>query len=236
MIVSRANYISAQSGNPVRIVGLSTALANAHDLANWLGIDRSGLFNFRPSVRPVPLEYHIRGFPGEHYCPRMATMNKPAYAAIQTYSPERPVLVFVSSRRQTRLTAMDLMSYCAADDNPKHWLHMPEEELAILLEQVGRGCDERKKKFFVFFFFGTFFLSLCVSCLCSSSLAFLLTFFFLFFFFFISLSIVHRFLSLSLFLPLFTFPLSFPSTSFSFYLLLSLFSLCRKLFRSVMQT
>ena len=42
-----------------------------------------GLFNFRPSVRPVPLECHIQGFPGKFYCPRMATMNKPAYAAIQ---------------------------------------------------------------------------------------------------------------------------------------------------------
>ena len=38
-----------------------------------------GLFNFRPSVRPVPLEVHINGFPGKHYCPRMATMNKPTY-------------------------------------------------------------------------------------------------------------------------------------------------------------
>ena len=38
-----------------------------------------GLFNFRPSVRPVPLEVHINGFPGKHYCPRMATMNKPSF-------------------------------------------------------------------------------------------------------------------------------------------------------------
>lgn len=38
-----------------------------------------GLFNFRPSVRPVPLEVHIQGFPGQHYCPRMASMNKPTF-------------------------------------------------------------------------------------------------------------------------------------------------------------
>lgn len=44
----------------VRIVGLSTALANAYDLANWLGITRAGLFNFKPSVRPVPLTKHIQ--------------------------------------------------------------------------------------------------------------------------------------------------------------------------------
>lgn len=50
-----------------------------------------GLFNFKPSVRPVPLEVHIQGYPGKFYCPRMATMNKPAYAAIQTHSPIKPV-------------------------------------------------------------------------------------------------------------------------------------------------
>lgn len=42
-----------------------------------------GLFNFRPSVRPVPLEVHIQGFPGQHYCPRMASMNKPAFQGKQ---------------------------------------------------------------------------------------------------------------------------------------------------------
>lgn len=62
-----------------------------------------GLFNFKPSVRPVPLECHIQGYPGKFYCPRMATMNKPCYAAIQTHSPLKPVLVFVSSRRQVAL-------------------------------------------------------------------------------------------------------------------------------------
>jgi len=47
-----------------RILGLSTALANPHDLADWMGIDvkghtskrNRGLYNFRPSVRPIPME------------------------------------------------------------------------------------------------------------------------------------------------------------------------------------
>lgn len=50
-----------------------------------------------------------QGYPGKYYCPRMNTMNKPAYAAICTHSPMKPVLIFVSSRRQTRLTALDLI-------------------------------------------------------------------------------------------------------------------------------
>ena len=33
---------------------------------------------------------HMQGFPGKFYCPRMATMNKPAYAAIQASSPLLP--------------------------------------------------------------------------------------------------------------------------------------------------
>eukprot|EP00965_Chrysotila_dentata_P204420 6182325-Pleurochrysis_carterae.AAC.6 len=31
-------------------------MANANDLADWLGIPQDSLFNFKPSVRPVPLE------------------------------------------------------------------------------------------------------------------------------------------------------------------------------------
>ena len=146
-IVSRMRYISGKINLPTRIVGLSTALANAIDLGDWLGIEgintankrpahTSGLFNFRPSVRPVPLQCHIQGFPGKFYCPRMATMNKPTYAAIQTHSPMKPSLVFVSSRRQTRLTAMDLITHCTADEQPECFLHMEPDELQLWLEKV----------------------------------------------------------------------------------------------------
>ncbi|KAK9768510.1 putative steryl acetyl hydrolase mug81 [Basidiobolus ranarum] len=136
VIVSRMNYIGSQTDRKVRIVGLSTALANASDLGDWLGIKDIGLFNFRHSVRPVPLEIYIDGFPGKHYCPRMASMNKPTYAAIKTHSPNQPVIVFVSSRRQTRYTAQDLMAFCAMEDDPRRFLHIPEEELNMLLLQV----------------------------------------------------------------------------------------------------
>lgn len=132
VLVSRMRYISATSATKVRLIGLSTALANAKDLADWLGIERVGLFNFRPSVRPIPMEAHIQGYSGKHYCPRMATMNKPAYAAIKRHSPAKPVLIFVSSRRQTRLTALELITLCAADDNPRTFLHMDEEDAADL--------------------------------------------------------------------------------------------------------
>lgn len=140
VIVSRMRYIAAQTGAPIRFVGLSTALANARDLGDWLGIEGSvGLYNFRPSVRPVAMEVHIQGFPGKHYCPRMASMNKPAYAAITTYSPEKPVLIFVASRRQTRLTALELIALCATDENPRRFLHMEDAETEEALARVKDG-------------------------------------------------------------------------------------------------
>ncbi|CAG0885534.1 unnamed protein product [Cyprideis torosa] len=137
VIVSRAAFITSHTQRSLRVIGLSTALANAQDLAEWLGIeDGVGMFNFRPSVRPVPLEVHISGFPGKHYCPRMATMNKPTFRAIKEHSPAKPVLIFVSSRRQTRLTALDLIAFLATEDNPKEWLQMPDEDMEQLLPTV----------------------------------------------------------------------------------------------------
>ncbi|EDW14615.1 activating signal cointegrator 1 complex subunit 3 [Drosophila mojavensis] len=136
VIVSRTNFISSHTGHSIRIVGLSTALANAQDLANWLGIKRMGLYNFKPSVRPVPLQVHINGFPGKHYCPRMATMNRPTFQAIRTYSPCEPTIVFVSSRRQTRLTALDLITFVAGDENPKQFLHIAEDEMELILQNI----------------------------------------------------------------------------------------------------
>ncbi|KAG9240989.1 Sec63 Brl domain-containing protein [Calycina marina] len=136
IIVSRTNYIAAQSNNPVRLVGMSTACANAMDLGNWLGV-KEGLFNFRHSVRPVPLEIFIDGFPEVRgFCPLMQSMNRPTFLAIKTHSPDKPVIVFVASRRQTRLTAKDLINYCGMEDNPRRFLKMSEEDLQLNLSRV----------------------------------------------------------------------------------------------------
>lgn len=63
-------------------------------------------------------------------------MNKPTFQAIQQYSPTKPVLIFVSSRRQTRVTALELISFLAAEENPKAWLHMDESEMEGITETI----------------------------------------------------------------------------------------------------
>ena len=136
IIVSRMNYIASQSKGSVRLVGMSTACANAMDLGNWLGV-KEGLFNFRHSVRPVPLEIFIDGFPEQRgFCPLMQSMNRPTFLAIKTHSPGKPVIVFVASRRQTRLTAKDLINFCGMEDNPRRFVRMSEEDLQVHLSRV----------------------------------------------------------------------------------------------------
>ena len=49
VIVSRMRTIAhQQEGNRTRIVGLSTSLANAKDLGEWIGATTNGMFNFPP--------------------------------------------------------------------------------------------------------------------------------------------------------------------------------------------
>lgn len=136
MIVSRMNYISSQTKKPIRLLGMSTAVSNAFDMAGWLGV-KNGLFNFPQSVRPVPLQMYIDGFPENlAFCPLMKTMNKPAFMAIKQHSPNKPVLIFVASRRQTRLTALDLIHLCGMESNPRRFLKISDDELQDILENV----------------------------------------------------------------------------------------------------
>jgi len=108
-------------------------MANGADVANWFGVKKNFMFNFRPNVRPVPVEIHFKGFAEKNYCPRMNTMNKPAYNDIKKFSDGSPTLIFVSSRRQTRLTALDLISLAANEFTSRSpFVKISDEELGAV--------------------------------------------------------------------------------------------------------
>uniref|UniRef100_A0A672JN97 Activating signal cointegrator 1 complex subunit 3 n=1 Tax=Salarias fasciatus TaxID=181472 RepID=A0A672JN97_SALFA len=60
----------------------------------------------------------------------------PVYHAIMKHSPSKPAVVFVPSRRQTRLTAIDILTFCAADVVPQRFLHCSEKDLAPFLDKL----------------------------------------------------------------------------------------------------
>ncbi|KAI8357996.1 Sec63-domain-containing protein [Mortierella sp. GBAus27b] len=136
IVVSRMRYIASQMETKIRIVALSTSLANARDLGEWIGATSHSVFNFHPMVRPLPLDVHIQSYTIPHFASWMIAMAKPTYTAITTHSPEKPVIVFVPSRKQCRLTVAELLTFCAADDTPDRFLHCERDALNTHLEHV----------------------------------------------------------------------------------------------------
>jgi pre-mRNA-splicing helicase BRR2 len=136
VIVSRMRYISAQTENHIRIVALSVSLANSRDIGEWIGATSQSIYNFSPSVKPIPLEIHIQGYNIPHFASLMLAMGKPTYNAICTLAVDKPSVVFVPNRKQCRLVAVDLLSYCFADGNEKRFLKGEENLIRPFIEQV----------------------------------------------------------------------------------------------------
>jgi len=116
VVISRMRFISGQqqqrgASDSMRIVGLSASLANAREVGEWMGVSNKSLFNFSPKVRPTPLEIYFQSFDQSNYSARLMAMAKPAYNAVIRHSTGKPVIIFVPSRRQAQLTAIDLMTY-----------------------------------------------------------------------------------------------------------------------------
>ncbi|XP_044714925.1 sec63 brl domain-containing protein [Hirsutella rhossiliensis] len=136
IIVSRMHYIRTQTELPMRIVALSVSLANARDIGEWIDAKKHEIYNFGPHVRPVPLELHIQSFSNPHFPSLMLSMAKPAYLAITQMSPDKPAMIFVPNRKQTRSTARDLMAACVIDDDEDRFLHAEVEQMRPLLDRI----------------------------------------------------------------------------------------------------
>ncbi|KAG2737332.1 hypothetical protein P692DRAFT_20762058, partial [Suillus brevipes Sb2] len=65
---------------------------------------------------------------------------------IVEHSPAKPVIVFVQSRRQCRLTVDDLLIHCGADSIPDRFLNIEEADLQPHLDHINdKGLVESLK-------------------------------------------------------------------------------------------
>uniref|UniRef100_A0A674AIC3 RNA helicase n=1 Tax=Salmo trutta TaxID=8032 RepID=A0A674AIC3_SALTR len=78
-----------------------------------------------PLSRPLDMCTHASALPGH-------STHHNRFAC----SPAKPVLIFVSSRRQTRLTALDLIAFLTTGDDPKQWLHQDETQMTDIIATV----------------------------------------------------------------------------------------------------
>jgi len=128
--------------------GLSTSLANARDLGEWIGVGTHGLFNFPPGVRPVPLEIHIQGYDVISFEARMQVMVKPTYSAITRHAGgSDPAIVFAPTRKHARLTALDLLTYANSEGKPRRFLQCAEEDLAPFTAKLRESALQHTIKY-----------------------------------------------------------------------------------------
>lgn len=53
-----------------------------------------------------------------------------------TTAGSKPAIVFVPSRKQSQLTAIDMVTYAAADGEPNRFLTVADEEIAPVVERI----------------------------------------------------------------------------------------------------
>ncbi|KAF9010868.1 Sec63-domain-containing protein [Hymenopellis radicata] len=142
VVISRTRYVSAQTESKTRIVACGVSLANAKDLGEWMGAPSHTIFNFSPRYRTSARHGYPPSVTIPHF-PLLMIASTPAYLAIVEHAPTKPVVIFVPSRKQCRLTADNLMIHCTADDKPDRFLNV---ELADIQPHLDHLCDEGLKE------------------------------------------------------------------------------------------
>ncbi|KAF2099454.1 pre-mRNA splicing helicase [Rhizodiscina lignyota] len=107
-IVSRTIRRMEQTGDPVRLIGLSATLPNYRDVASFLRVDPiKGLFHFDGSFRPCPLKQEFIGVTDKKAIKQLKTMNDVCYTKVleQVGQNRNQMLIFVHSRKETAKTA-----------------------------------------------------------------------------------------------------------------------------------
>ncbi|RMY74401.1 hypothetical protein D0863_03266 [Hortaea werneckii] len=107
-IVSRTIRKQEQTGDPVRIVGLSATLPNYRDVAAFLRVDPTqDLHYFDGSFRPCPLRQEFIGVTDKKAIKQLKTMNDVCYNKVleQVGQNKQQMLIFTHSRKETAKTA-----------------------------------------------------------------------------------------------------------------------------------
>ena len=107
-IVSRTIRRIEQTGDNVRLVGLSATLPNYRDVAAFLRVDPlKGLFHFDGTYRPCPLKQEFIGVTEKKAIKQLKTMNDVCYTKVmeQVGQQRNQMLIFVHSRKETAKTA-----------------------------------------------------------------------------------------------------------------------------------
>ena len=147
-IVSRTIRKIEQTGDPVRLVGLSATLPNYRDVASFLRVDPlKGMFHFDGSYRPCPLRQEFIGVTDKKAIKQLKTMNDVCYTKVleQVGEKRNQMLIFVHSRKETAKTAKYIRDKALEMETISQILRSDAASRAILAEEADQVIDRDLK-------------------------------------------------------------------------------------------
>ncbi|KAI0164808.1 Sec63 Brl domain-containing protein [Xylariaceae sp. FL1272] len=143
-IVSRTIRKTEQTGDPVRLIGLSATLPNYRDVASFLRVDPGkGLFHFDGSFRPCPLKQEFIGVTDKKAIKQLKTMNDITYTKVIEHvgTHHNQMLIFVHSRKETAKTARYIRDKALEMETINQILKHDAGSREVLNEIVGGVSD-----------------------------------------------------------------------------------------------
>ncbi|KAL6248740.1 Pre-mRNA-splicing helicase BRR2 [Rhinocladiella similis] len=147
-IVSRTIRKIEQTGDPVRIVGLSATLPNYRDVATFLRVDpEKGLFHFDGSFRPCPLRQEFIGVTDKKAIKMLKTMSDVCYAKVMEHvgTNQQQMLIFVHSRKETAKTAKYIRDKAVEAETIGQIMRTDAASRQILQEEADQVNDANLK-------------------------------------------------------------------------------------------
>ena len=144
-IVARTVRWSEQTGENVRLVGLSATLPNYRDVATFLRVDEKGLFFFDASYRPCPLRQEFVGITEKKAIKRLKAMDDVAYDKVMEQAGKNQMLIFVHSRKETARTAKYIRDKAIEEETIGQILRPDAAAQEILRSEADSSSDGNLK-------------------------------------------------------------------------------------------
>ncbi|KAG8933497.1 DEIH-box ATPase [Tulasnella sp. 417] len=141
-ILARTVRRMEQTGDYVRLVGLSATLPNYQDVATFLRVDpKKGLFYFDASYRPCALQQEFIGVTEKKAIRRYQVMNEVCYEKVLDQAGKNQTLVFVHSRKETGKTARFIRDMAIEKETITQFVKPDSASREILQTEV-ENCND----------------------------------------------------------------------------------------------
>lgn len=147
VVCSRTRLMLAETERQVRLVATGISIANARDIAEWLGIQPECIFNFHPRVRPISMEAIVNNFDQPEPNVRFYAITSQLCKDLTRHSKKKPTLIFVTDKKAARLCAAHLNHF--AQSNPGIFLNTESEDFKSLLKDTTEHISDMYVKFFL---------------------------------------------------------------------------------------